>query len=292
MQKITPCLWFDDNAEEAVRYYTSIFKNSKTGNILRYDEASSKAFGMPKDSVLTISFQLQGQDFIALNGGPIFKPNPSISFFVYFQKEKELEEFFKKLSKNGEIMMPLDKYPFSEKYVFFKDQFGVSWQLMLAKSGSGIVPCLLFVDKKMGKAEAAINHYLKIFKNSKINSITYYDKNFPGGKEGTVAHASFNLENQEFMAMDGPGEHNFDFNEATSFLVNCDSQEKIDYYWNNLLKGGEESQCSWLKDKFGVSWQIASVEVLKLLKNPKVMEAMMKMKKLNLKKLKEAADKK
>jgi len=149
MQKITPFLWFDNQAEEAVKFYTSIFKNSKIGSMARYDEAASAAAGRPKGSVMTASFVLEGQEFIALNGGPLFK-----------------------------------------------------------------------------------------------------------------------------------------FSEAISFVVNCDTQKEIDYYWDKLTDGGEESQCGWLKDKFGLSWQIVPSSLSKLISGPdtgkskRAMAALMKMKKL------------
>jgi predicted 3-demethylubiquinone-9 3-methyltransferase (glyoxalase superfamily) len=161
MQKITPFLWFNDNAEEAVKFYTSIFKNSKIGKIARYDEAGEKASGRPRGSVMTVEFQLEGQEFVALNGGPHFK-----------------------------------------------------------------------------------------------------------------------------------------FTEAISFVVNCETQEEVDYYWEKLSAGGEEVQCGWLKDKYGLSWQIVPTVLGELLSDKdaatsqRVMQAMLKMVKLDVKKLKQAAQQK
>ncbi len=158
MQKITPFLWFSDNAEEAVRVYVSIFKNSKIGKIARYDEAGEKVAGRPAGSVMTVEFQLEGEDFVALNGGPMFK-----------------------------------------------------------------------------------------------------------------------------------------FTEAISFVVNCETQEEVDYYWKKLSAGGKEVQCGWLKDKFGLSWQIVPTILPELLsdkdaaKSQRVMQAMLEMVKLDIKKLKQAA---
>ena len=158
MQKLTTCLWFDNQAEEAVRFYTSIFKNSKMGKTLRYDEASSKASGQPVGSVLTIEFELNGQEFLALNGGPVFK-----------------------------------------------------------------------------------------------------------------------------------------FTEAISIVVNCDSQQEIDYFWDKLTAGGEEVQCGWLKDKYGLSWQVVPTEFNKLISGPdpeagkRVMAAMLEMVKLDIAALRRAA---
>ena len=156
MQKITPFLWFNDNAEEAVNRYISVFKNARKGIITRYDEASAKVSGRPKGSVMTVEFVVEGQRFIALNGGPIFK-----------------------------------------------------------------------------------------------------------------------------------------FTEAVSFSVNCKNQEEVDYFWGKLSKGGEEGPCGWLKDKYGLSWQIVPTALGEMLqsggkKAERVMQAMLAMKKIDIKKLKQA----
>ena len=158
MQKITPFLWFDNQAEEAVKFYSSIFKNSRIKKIARYDKAGEKAAGRPAGSVMTIEFEIEGQEFIALNGGPVFK-----------------------------------------------------------------------------------------------------------------------------------------FNESVSFVVNCKTQAEVDRYWKNLTAGGKEVQCGWLKDKYGLSWQIVPTILGELMsskdaaKSQRVMEAMLKMVKLDIKKLKQAA---
>jgi predicted 3-demethylubiquinone-9 3-methyltransferase (glyoxalase superfamily) len=151
MQKISPFLWFDNQAEEAANFYVSVFKDSKIGNIVHYDAASAKASGQPEGSVLTVGFQLEGQDFTALNGGPVFK-----------------------------------------------------------------------------------------------------------------------------------------FTEAVSFVITCEDQEEIDYYWENLSAVPESEQCGWLKDKYGVSWQVVPKDLDELIKTPAGMQAMLKMKKLNIEELKNA----
>jgi predicted 3-demethylubiquinone-9 3-methyltransferase (glyoxalase superfamily) len=152
MQKITPFLWFDNQAEEAAKYYVSVFKNSKLGNMVRYDADSAKASGQPEGSVLTVGFMIEGMDFAALNGGPLFK-----------------------------------------------------------------------------------------------------------------------------------------FTEAISFVVNCEDQSEIDYYWEKLSAVPESEQCGWCKDKFGVSWQIIPKNMSELISNPKAMQAMLKMKKIVVKELEDAA---
>lgn len=298
MQKITPFLWFGNQAEEAAHFYASVFKNSKITSISRYGESGEKASGMPKGSAMTVAFNLNGQEFVGLNGGPIFKFSEAISFFVYCKTEHEVNELYNKLSPNGQILMPLDKYPFSEKYAFIKDKFGVAWQIILSPSQPNhIAPSLLFVGKDLGKAEAAVKFYTKVFKNTNINHMSHYEKG-ENGKAGTVKHSSFFLEGQEFVAMDGTGPHKFTFNESISFVINCDTQEEVDYFWKNLTEGGKEVQCGWLKDKYGASWQVVPIILTKLLqdKDPKkserVMKAMLQMHKIDIKALKQAYDQK
>jgi predicted 3-demethylubiquinone-9 3-methyltransferase (glyoxalase superfamily) len=119
---ITPCLWFDTQAEEAARYYTSIFKNSKLGNISRYDEAGHDVHGKPAGSVLTVEFELNGQRFTALNGGPHFKFNEAVSFQIMCESQEEVDYYWNKLSEGGD--------PKAQQCGWLKDKFGLSWQVI------------------------------------------------------------------------------------------------------------------------------------------------------------------
>jgi predicted 3-demethylubiquinone-9 3-methyltransferase (glyoxalase superfamily) len=150
-----------------------------------------------------------------------------------------------------------------------------------------ITPFLWFDDK----AEEAMNFYVSIFKNSKVGSVTRYGEAGPGPK-GSVMTASFTLDGQDFIALNG-GPH-FKFTEAISFSVDCKTQEEVDQFWEKLSAGGQKSRCGWLKDKYGLSWQIVPTVLSELLsdkdakKSKKVMEAMLKMDKLDIKTLKQA----
>jgi len=292
-QKIVPFLWFDNNAEEAVNFYTSCFKNSKIENKSYYDEAAAKASGQAKDTLMTASFQLHGQEFIALNGGPVFKFTPAISFFVNCETEIETDELWKKFLKGGKVLMELSEYPFSKRFGWIEDKYGLSWQLNFTGSPQKIIPCLMFTGDRVGKAEEAMNYYISLFKNSEMKTLSRYSAN-GNGKEGTVEFALFSLEKEDFIVMDSDADHGFSFTPAVSFFVYCETQKEIDFFWNHLTDEGKEIECGWLEDKFGISWQIVPTLLFKLLNNPdherakRAMQAMLKMKKLDISTLERA----
>ena len=297
MQKITPHLWFDKEAREAAEFYTSLFPDSKVTNITTLHDTPSG------DSDI-VSFELAGQSFMAISAGPLFKFNPSVSFFVNFDPSKDkdarnnLDKMWERLSEGGTALMPLDKYPFSERFGWVQDKYGLSWQLILSdpegEERPFIVPSIMYVGDVAGRAEEAINHYLSIFKKSKLGAIARYGAGQEPDKEGPVMFADFMLEGQWFAAMDSAHEHNFAFNEAVSFLVDCDTQEEMDTYWERLSAVPEAEQCGWLKDKFGVSWQISSAALREMLTNgtreqvDRVTQAFLPMKKLDVAELQKA----
>ena len=295
MQKIIPNLWFDNQAEEAVSFYASLFKNSKTVLTARYGKEGAKASGMPEGSVMTVEFQIEGYKFIALNGGPIFKFTPAISFFINCGTVEEIDKLWAGLSQGGSVLMEFQKYPFAEKYGWLQDKYGVSWQLMLGTYPYKIRPALMYVGKQAGKAEAAINLYVSLFPDSKVGAISRYGKMSAPDVEGTINHGVFILMGQEFIAMDSAQAHMFSFNEAISLMVECKDQAEIDRYWLKLTEGGEEQPCGWLKDKYGVSWQIVPTGMNEILLDPdpvkreRVMKVFFQMKKIDIAALKRAA---
>lgn len=287
-QKITPFLWFDTQAEEAAGFYTSVFRNSKIKYVSKYTESAAKASGMQKGSVMTVVFRIEGQEFIAINGGPIFKISPVISFFVNCKSVSEIDELWEKLSPGGKALMELDKYPFSEKYGWIQDKYGVSWQLIIQDRPQKITPCLMFTGINLKRAEEAINFYTSLFKDSSLVQLERYA---PGqGPEGAVVHSKFLLNGQEFSAMDSHMPNEFQFNEAISFMVNCKDQAEVDHFWDRLSEGGDEKAqvCGWLKDKFGVSWQVVPDEWVRMqgkaspAKAERLMAAILTMKKIDL----------
>lgn len=297
MQKITPHLWFDKEAREAAEFYTSLFPDSKVTQITALHDT-------PSGDTDIVSFELAGQSFMAISAGPLFKFNPSVSFFVNFDPSRDtdarnnLDRMWEKLSEGGSALMPLDKYPFSEHYGWVQDKYGLTWQLILTNPEGEerpfIIPSLLFVGDVAGRAEEAINHYLSIFKNSKMGALARYGAGQEPDKEGTVMFADFMLEGQWFAAMDSAREHNFAFNEAISLLVECETQEEIDTFWERLSAVPEAEQCGWLKDKFGLSWQISPAALDEMMTNgtreqiDRVTQAFLPMKKFNIAELQKA----
>jgi predicted 3-demethylubiquinone-9 3-methyltransferase (glyoxalase superfamily) len=304
MQKVIPHLWFDKEAKEAAEFYASVFPDSKVTNVTVLKDT-------PSGDTDVVSFELWKQKFLAISAGPLFKFNPSVSFLVNFDPllfgsaetgakaaREKIDEVWKKLSEGGKVLMEIDKYPFSERYGWVQDKYGLSWQLILTNPEEdprpAIIPALLFVGNKFGKAEEAIAFYVSVFRNSKEGAIFRYEKDEGPNKKGTIMFADFMLEKSWFAAMDGAGEHKFEFNEAVSFLVNCEDQAEIDFYWQKLSAVPESEQCGWLKDKFGVSWQINSSELQEMLTKgtrdqiDRVTQAFMPMKKIDIAKLKKA----
>jgi predicted 3-demethylubiquinone-9 3-methyltransferase (glyoxalase superfamily) len=282
MQKITPFLWFDNQAEEAANFYIAAFKDSRIVEVSDSEE---------EGEVRSVSFELYGQEFVAFNGGPYFTFTPAISFFVNCDTDEELNGTWEKLSQDGTVLMELGEYPFSKKFGWLMDKFGVTWQLNLAGRAQKITPCLMFVGDQHGKAEEAVNLYTSLFGNSNINEIERYSA-AEGEMAGTVKQAIFTINGQEFRAMDSGRQHNFTFTPALSLFVNCDNQEEVNELWEQFTKEGEESRCGWLTDKYGVSWQVIPTILMELLYGPdpekaqRVMEAMLKMKKIDIEDLK------
>lgn len=270
--QIYPCLWFDGKAREAADFYYTVFNDTK----------------ITSESPMVVTFESAGQQFMCLNGGPQFTFNPSISFYVVFENENEIDVVWEKLLDGGQVLMPYDKYDWSEKYGWLQDKFGVTWQLSLGKMedvGQKFTPVLMFTREQAGNAEKAIEFYTSVFDNSSVVGILRYTANDPD-TEGTIKHAQFKLGKNVFMAMDSSLDHKFSFNEAVSFVVDCDTQEEIDYYWEKLSAVPEAEQCGWLKDRFSVSWQIVPSILKKLMSDPfrsqRVVDAFMKMKKFDI----------
>lgn len=290
MQKITPHLWYDTEAVEAAELYCSVLPDSKVTNV-------STLRDTPSGDTDIVSFQLCFQEFQSISAGPLFKFNPSISFLISCNSREEVDDFWNKLADGGKALMPLDSYPFSERYGWTEDRYGLSWQIMHAGDRGvtqRITPTLMYVGDVARKAEEAVNFYASVFPNSKVGDIDRYGKGEEPDKEGTVRHAGFSLNGYQFAAMDSAREHNFGFNEAISIMVHCEDQKEIDRCWDALTAVPESEQCGWLKDKFGVSWQVVPTYLNEMMANgtqeqiDRVTQAFLPMKKFDLAELQKA----
>lgn len=271
-----PCLWFDNNASEAAHFYVSLFKDAV----------------ITDNNPIVTTFRVGEKTFMCLNGGPKFSFTPAISFFVYCKNVDETNALWSKLIQGGSAMMEINQYPWSERYGWLRDKYGLTWQISVVNPGEAesIRPSMLFTGSVFGKAEEAMRFYTQTFKNSSITRLSHYPTE--DANAGKVLYAEFQLNGYSAIAMDGPGEHAFKFNEAVSLVVPCQNQDEIDFYWDTLSKDGEESMCGWLKDKYGVSWQVVPKILGDLMRDPKrsepVVQAFLKMKKFNIQALLDA----
>lgn len=277
MQKIVPHLWFDKEAIEAADFYTSFFDDAR----INY---TSTIKDTPSGDSELVSFSILGYDFMAISAGPLFKINPSISFHVRCSSFEEVDAVWERLTDGGIALMELGEYPFSKRFGWVQDKYGVSWQIIFteAESEQRIIPAFLFTQDGAGKAEEAINFYATVFPDSLAQVLDRYAAGEEPDTEGTVRMAYLKLAGQEFVALDSAHAHAFKFNEAVSLIVNCEDQAEIDYFWDRLSAVPEAEQCGWVKDKFGVSWQIIPENLPELMdKNPdKTTPVLLKMHKI------------
>jgi predicted 3-demethylubiquinone-9 3-methyltransferase (glyoxalase superfamily) len=270
--RIMPCIWSDQQAGETARLYTEAFPDT----IVRIT------------TPMVVTMDMSGQPFMILNGGPKYHPNPSVSFFFVMETNAEIDQAFSVLSAGGKVMMPLQSYPWSEYYAWVQDRYGVSWQLFRgSREGMGgtVLPSLMFTGSQAGKAEEAIGLYTSVFPDSGIIDISRYTAG-EADVTGTIKHGRFRINGQTFTAMDSSLMHGFGFTEGVSLVITCDTQEEIDHYWNRLCEGGEEGMCGWLKDRYGLSWQVVPSILPKLMadpeKSPRVIALFLQMKKFDL----------
>ena len=291
---IYPCLTIKGRIQEAADFYIKTFGEGSAGTALPY----------------VMQIQLSGQRFLLLNEGPVSTPNATLSFTVMCKTAEETERYWSRLIEGGSVLMPLDTYEWSSKYGWLQDRFGVHWQLFTAVPDSGqgqdgsfqqnegrvawqkFVPSFMFTGKMAGKALDALNYYTRLFPNSsKLMVVNYTEED--GDNSGYIKHGRFSIDGYVMTAMESSMDHGVEFNDAISLVVECDTQDEVDHYWNNLVEGGgEEVACGWLNDRYGIAWQIVPKRLMELLKEPqraeRVMQRLMGMKKLVISELESA----
>lgn len=300
MQKIVPHLWFDTQAKEAADFYVKAF--GKNSRVL----SSTVLKDTPSGDCDVLRFEIWGFEFMSISAGPYFTPNPSISFMMNFDPSQhgdaaeDIDRVWKELSQGGKALMELGEYPFSKRYGWIQDKYGVSWQLILTDPKGEVrplvLPSLMFTKDAYGKAEEATDFYIATFKDGKRGSLARYPAGMQPDEEGKVMFTDFQLEGQWFAAMESAREHEFQFNEAVSLLVRCDTQKEIDDLWAALSAVPEAEQCGWLKDKYGVSWQISPAMMESVMESgeeekiARVTKAFLQMKKFDIAALRQAAE--
>jgi predicted 3-demethylubiquinone-9 3-methyltransferase (glyoxalase superfamily) len=233
MQSITPHLWFDSEAREAAELYTSVLDGSEVLNV-------TTLRGTPSGDCDLVSFVLAGQPFMAISAGPPFKFNPSVSFRIDCTTGDEVDALWQRLGEGGQVLMPLDSYPFSQRYGWLQDRYGLSWQVMHAGAREvtqRIVPTLMFVGPVCGRAEEAIGLYTSVFDGAVVGDPMRYGSGEEPDAEGSVRYATFTLNGMQF-----------------------------DRYWE-LSAVADAEQCGWLKDRFGLSWQVAPSAMQRMLRD-------------------------
>lgn len=284
MERIVTYLWFDRQAREAAEWYVSLIPGSRVRTVRTLHDT-------PSGNADVVSFDLAGRPFMAISAGPLFRFNPAVSFHLKRPSRDDVDAVWSRLVEGGTVMMPLGSYPFNERFGWVADRYGVSWQVMLAPAapnGSAIAPALMFTERVAGKAEDAMRFYASVFKSPPPATVSRYAAGEAPDREGTVRFATFTIGGDEFAAMDSAHPHGFTFNEAISFVVPCETQDEIDYYWARLSADPKAERCGWLKDPYGLSWQVTPTVLGRMLasdnrgKVARVTQAFLQMKKFDI----------
>lgn len=289
--RIVPHLWFEHGAADAAAFYAEVFPASSVVDRLVLHDA-------PSGDVEVVWFELWGQPFQAISAGPLCSFNPSVSFTVLVDSVAAVDRLWQHLIDGGTALMPLDAYPWSGRFGWVADRYGVTWQLTHHPDppDQRIVPSLMFTGEASGRAEEAVELYTSVFPHSAIEELRRWGADAPPYEvEGTVQQAVFTLDGYRMTAMDSAYPHGFGFNEAISLVVMCDTQEQIDHYWEALSAVAEAERCGWLEDRFGLSWQIVPARLDELLRSSdgsarrRLTQALLGMRKLDLAELERVA---
>jgi predicted 3-demethylubiquinone-9 3-methyltransferase (glyoxalase superfamily) len=251
MQKISPFLWFEKDMTGVVAFYQSVFPGTVA-------KGGGELSDTPSGAVQMATLEIFGFSIDVMTAGPYLPFNPTVSFLVSCSSAEEVNDLSGRLV-GGTTLMELGTYPFADRYTWVTDKYGVSWQLMFSTKMAQtqkVTPVLMFSNDVCGRAEEAVDFYTSIFRNASRNYLEKYTAEEMSNPVAVVKHAVMD---------NGTTPDSFTFNQAVSFIVSCENQTEIDYYWEKLTEGGKEVQCGWLSDKFGFPWQVV----------PKAMSRMM-----------------
>ena len=277
-QLITPAIWCDGTADEAARFYADVFRE---GSVVEQVPG------------LAATVSIHGFRLSLINGGDQCAPNPSISCILNFdpllfgseeQARAYLDELYKRLSAGG-VLMELGEYPFSQRYAWVRDRFGMTWQLMLTDPAGEprpfILPSFMFGGTNPAKAEEATEAWIALFDDAHRGALRRYEEGGPM-EAGTVMFTDFTLRGTWMAAMDSGAFHDFTFTPGVSMIVSCRDQEEIDRYWTRLSAVPEAERCGWCVDRWGVSWQIVPHNIAELMADAATREKILQMGKIDL----------
>lgn len=293
MQKIVPNLWFDHNAAEAAAFYASVFPQAHVTATQYYPSEGLPDFQQEfAGKELVVEFEIAGYRFIAINAGPEFTINPSVSFMLNFDPSvddaarEHLDGLWASLAEGGRVLMPLGDYAFSRRYGWVQDRYGVSWQLILTDPAGEprpfVIPTLLFGDGVQNRAGEAVDFYASVFPGTRVGSLVPYPEQVGPAAPGSLMFGELEILGQWFVAMDSGAEQDVSFNCGVSLMLECDDQAELDYYWSQLSAVPEAEQCGWCADRFGVSWQVVPANLGELMQAPDAYQTLMGMKKIDI----------
>ena len=280
-QVITPAIWCDGTADEAAQFYADVFRDTSI---------AEQAPG------LAATVSIHGFKLSLINGGNQYAPNPSISCILNFdpllfggeeQARAYLDELYERLSTGG-VLMELGEYPFSPRYAWVRDRFGMTWQLMLTDPDGDprpfVIPSFMFGGTNHANAEEATDAWIALFDNARRGALYRYEE---GGSldAGTVMFTDFTLRGTWMAATDSGAFHDFTFTPGVSMIVSCRDQEEIDRYWAGLSAVPEAERCGWCVDRWGVSWQIVPHNIAELMTDAATRDKILHMGKIDLTKL-------
>ena len=280
-QVITPAMWCDGTADEAAQFYADVFRDASI---------AEQAPG------LTAMVSIHGFRLSLINGGNQYAPNPSISCILNFdpllfggeeQARAYLDELYERLSTGG-VLMELGEYPFSPRYAWVRDRFGMTWQLMLTDPDGDprpfVIPSFMFGGTNHAHAEEATDAWIALFDNARRGALYRYEEGGPLDA-GTVMFTDFTLRGTWMAATDSGTFHDFTFTPGVSMIVSCRNQEEIDRYWAGLSAVPEAERCGWCVDRWGVSWQIVPHNIAELMADAATRDKILHMGKIDLAKL-------
>ena len=280
-QVITPAIWCDGTADEAAQFYANVFRDASV-----IEQAPGIA--------ATVS--IHGFKLSLINGGNQYAPNPSISCILNFdpllfggeeQARDYLDELYERLSTGG-VLMELGEYPFSPRYAWVRDRFGMTWQLMLTDPDGDprpfVIPSFMFGGTNHANAEEATDAWIALFDNAHRGALYRYEEGGPLDA-GTVMFTDFTLRGTWMAATDSGTFHDFTFTPGVSMIVSCRDQEEIDRYWAGLSAVPEAERCGWCIDRWGVSWQVVPHNIAELMADAATRDKILHMGKIDLTKL-------